>query len=255
MGLPLWRGRGKLSQGAKASAFSVNLRASPDKRESETPERVAGQVGEGGGFSAPAAVGRVPRPMAGAAGRPCGLVTASGHSTEKDPRRQAGEGPAPQPAWGTPLVAPSPAPAGGAHLKLQEGDVEEPVQVLEAEAVLHGGLSVAEVRGSRGPVHRRAESESLRRPGQRGALGRGCTRARLSWEQCPGALGWPVGNGPTVPGGDVEVQVALLGRASSGGRPDQAAGAVCPCRASLCTHPCWPRDGPTFPPHTGGARP
>lgn len=57
-----------------------------------------------------------------------------------------------------PLVAPSPAPAGGAHLKLQEGDVEEPVQVLEAEAVLHGGLGVAKVRGSWGPIRKRAKT-------------------------------------------------------------------------------------------------
>lgn len=50
--------------------------------------------------------------------------------------------------------------AGRAHLQLQKRDVEEPVQVLEAEAVLHGGLSVAEVGGPRGPVcQKRGDAE------------------------------------------------------------------------------------------------
>lgn len=31
------------------------------------------------------------------------------------------------------------------YLKLQEGDVEELVQVLEAKAVLHGRLSIAKI--------------------------------------------------------------------------------------------------------------
>lgn len=38
------------------------------------------------------------------------------------------------------------------YLQLQEGDVEELVQVLEAKAVLHGRLSIAEIGGARRPV-------------------------------------------------------------------------------------------------------
>lgn len=38
------------------------------------------------------------------------------------------------------------------YLQLQEGDVEELVQVLEAKAVLHGRLSIAEIGGAGRPV-------------------------------------------------------------------------------------------------------
>lgn len=41
------------------------------------------------------------------------------------------------------------------YLQLQEGDVEELVQVLEAKAVLHGRLSIAKIRGAGRPVSTR----------------------------------------------------------------------------------------------------
>lgn len=44
------------------------------------------------------------------------------------------------------------------YLQLQEGDVEELVQVLEAKAVLHGRLSIAEIGGAGRPVPSREEN-------------------------------------------------------------------------------------------------
>lgn len=52
------------------------------------------------------------------------------------------------------------------YLQLQEGDVEELVQVLEAKAVLHGRLSIAKIRGAGRPVSTREV--------ERTALYKGC---------------------------------------------------------------------------------
>ena len=159
-------GGGELSQSTGGLCFSCKPKRIPQQKGERDSREGSQPGGEGGGLSAPAAVGRAPRPTAGQRGghERCWLPRAMAPRTTLADTRgphswacgsrtvQLPDQPrAPRPA------APSPAPASGAHLKLQEGDVEEPVQVLEAEAVLHGGLGVAKVRGSRGPVHRRAD--------------------------------------------------------------------------------------------------
>lgn len=234
----MWQGRGELSQGSESLSLFCKSKSIPPQK-GERDSREGGQPGGGGrGLLSPCSCQQSAQAHGGGSGAP----TRAGHCH----RPQHREGPA-QTSWGGPSSSTSLGHPGGAHLKLQEGDVEEPVQVLEAEAVLHGGLSVAEVRGSRGPVRRRAESESLRRPGQRGALGRGCTRARPSWGQCPRALGRPVGNRPTVPGGDTRFRWLC-----SAGRPlvdtkTRQLGPSAPARPHRAPHPCWPRDGADIP--------
>lgn len=46
------------------------------------------------------------------------------------------------------------------YLQLQEGDVEELVQVLEAKAVLHGRLSIVEIGGARRPESDREREQN-----------------------------------------------------------------------------------------------
>lgn len=56
----------------------------------------------------------------------------------------------------TELAAPPPVPTKQelkeSYLQLQEGDVEEFVQVFEAKTVLHGRLGITKVGGAGGPV-------------------------------------------------------------------------------------------------------
>lgn len=72
-------------------------------------------------------------------------------------------------------------PAGRAHLKLQERDVEELVEVLQAEAVLHGGLGVAEVRGAWRPACNKNGRETAMAVGSQAQplQAKNCTPARL----------------------------------------------------------------------------
>ena len=66
---------------------------------------------------------------------------------------------------------------GRPHLELQERDVEELMKVLQAEAVLHGGLGVAEVGGAQ----RSARGENEVRPQAR-SYGLSCPTAPTSSE-------------------------------------------------------------------------
>lgn len=106
------------------------------------------------------------------------------------------------------------------HLELQERNVEELMKVLQAKAVLHGGLGIAEVGRAWGPACRKD------RPGIVVALGsvarppwaEDCPWARLPWTprglscllQLTAHSGRTRASGPTTPGPSPKCQWALL---------------------------------------------